>query len=132
MLHFIYSSTQLKELITNKDGWPTFVSFFVQDDGQGGKIAKIVKHTANEQGQYTQQPEQQIPVKGIPDVQITTGSSIPFQKGVQYNRDKELVQLGMIDQKAFLDDIEYPKRDEIIARMQQNAQQQAASQQKGK
>ncbi len=111
--------------ITNKTGWPKFVSFFVTDDGQGGQVAKITSSEPNDQGQYTQSPEQQIQIKGLPDIQVTTGSSIPFQKGVQYNRDKELFQLGVIDQEAILDDIEYPKRDEILQRMQKAAQEAA-------
>ena len=127
-LYLQFYTSQRTYAITNKDGWPQFISFFVTDDGQGGQVAKIVKQLPDETGRYTQQPEQQIPVKGLPDIQITTGSSIPFQKGVQYNRDKELAQMGMIDQKAMLDDIEYPKRDEIIARMQQAAQDAAAQQ----
>jgi hypothetical protein len=111
--------------LTGKGDWPEFVTFFIQD-GPQGQVANIQRSAPDMNGKYVQGSNQQIPVKGLPDVKVTTGSSIPFQKGVQYNRAKELFTMGAIDQTALLDQIEWPNKDEILERMSQAAQQAAA------
>jgi len=114
--------------ITNVEGWPTYVKFFVQDSPDGTTNVVINKSVPNAEGQYSQPPQETLKVKGIPDVQVVSGSSIPFQKAQQYNRAKELFQMKAIDQQALLEDLDFPKKEEILQRMQQAAQQQAQMQ----
>lgn len=130
-LYLQFYTAQRTYQITNKQGWPEFVSFFVGDDGQGGHTATINRTVMHPVNGPQVQPQQQLSIKGIPDIRITTGSSIPFQKGVQYQRDKELFQLGAIDQEALLKDIDYPKADEILQRMAKAQQAAQAAQQGG-
>lgn len=113
--------------LTNKEGWPEFVTFFVSED-ENGMTANVSRQTLNANGNYIPGPTQQIPVKGVPDIQVASGSSIPFAKAQKFEEAKQLFQMQAIDQKALLEDIDYPKRDEVIDRMAQVAQQAAASQ----
>lgn len=104
--------------ITNKEGWPEFVEFYIGEDGQ----ARMTKTAPDMSGKYSPQPTQTMPVKGLPDIQIVSGSSIPFQKAQQYNRAKELFTMGAIDQQALLEEVDFPDKEEILQRMKEQAQ----------
>ena len=130
-LYLQFYTVQRTFRITNKQGWPEFVNFFVSEDEQGNQIANVSRVKPDETGQnYAPGPTQQMNVKGIPDVEIVSGSSIPFQKAQQYNRAKDLFAMGAIDRQALLEEIDFPKKDEILQRMAQEAQSQAQA--KGK
>jgi hypothetical protein len=116
--------------LTNEMGWPEYVTFFVTEEN-GQKSAKMSSVVVDPQGGMNSGQTQTVPVKGIPDVQIVSASSIPFQKVQQFNRNIKLFEDGAIDQEALLDEIDQPNRQAILDRMKQAAEQQAAAQPPG-
>lgn len=111
--------------ITNKDGFPEHVQFYIQETPKG-RVANVGTMTPN--GLTNQQ---QVPVKGTPDVRIEVGSAVPFAKAVKSDNAKNLYQMGAIDREALFNLIDLPNKDAVLKRMtEMEAQQaQAAAQQ---
>lgn len=111
--------------ITNKQGFPEHVTFYIQDKEDGTRMASIKRQGP---GGVT---EQEIPVKGIPDVRITVGSALPFAKAIKDDNAKQLYQIQAIDRETLFDMIDLPNKDAVLKRMQAQelaAQQAAVSQ----
>jgi hypothetical protein len=63
------------------------------------------------------------------DVEVKVGPSVPYSQALLYEEAKEFYQLGIIDRKAVLEVTNFPNKEEIIARMEQ--EQAALMQQQG-
>lgn len=108
--------------ITNKEGFPEHVQFYIQDTDQG-RVANVARP-----GPTGAMVAQQVPVKGMPDVRIEVGSAMPFAKAIKNDAAKSLYQLGAIDREALFDMIDLPNKDAVLKRMQEaDAQQQQAA-----
>jgi hypothetical protein len=114
--------------ITNKEGFPEQVEFYISENEQGQQMANIRK-TSQVPGQAPQaQPMQQVPIKGVPDVRVVSGSALPFAKAQKNQSANQLFTSGAIDQQELLKAIDWPNRDEVIRRMEQKAQEAAQAQ----
>lgn len=75
----------------------------------------------------------QYEIKGNLDIRITTGTTLPFAKAQKKQQARELFQLGIYDAEDLLTDLEHPRKDSILnkmqGRMEAEAQAQAAVQQ---
>lgn len=60
------------------------------------------------------------------DIEVKVGPSIPYSQALLYEEAKEFYQLGVIDRKAVLEVTNFPNKEEILLRMEQ--QEQAAMQ----
>ena len=103
--------------VTGKEGYPSHVSFFVEEGPNGETIANF--STSNPDGTMGQ--TQQMEVKGMPDVDVQTGSSLPFAKAQKSRSGMELFNAQAIDQEALLDVIDFPKKQKVLERMKQAA-----------
>ncbi len=56
------------------------------------------------------------------DVQITVGPSIPYSQALLYEQAKEFYSLGIIDREAVLEASNFPNREKIMQRMQEQEQ----------
>lgn len=56
------------------------------------------------------------------DVEVKVGPSVPYSQSLLYQQSLEFYQAGLIDRKAVLDTVQFPNREEIIARMEQREQ----------
>lgn len=56
------------------------------------------------------------------DVQVKVGSSVPYSQALLWEQSKELYQIGAIDQQALLEVTNFPNREAILARMQEQAE----------
>ena len=106
--------------ITNEQGFPEFVEFYISKDESGQKTANI----GTSQGMLQQ------PVKGTPDVQIITGSALPFAKALKNKTVLEYVNAGLIDQEEALKTVDWPNYQAVVDRMAQAAQQAQMEEQK--
>ena len=61
---------------------------------------------------------------GMPDVIIKSGSTMPVSAAVKRQTSMELKQMGVLDQKAVLDEFDWDDKEAIIARMEKAAQEQ--------
>lgn len=106
--------------ITNKEGFPQNVEFFV--DGNTVNMT-----TKNPDGSIVS--SQQVDVRGTPDVNVQVGSALPFAKAQKSKTAMELFGAGAIDQQAVLEMLDIPDRDKILQRMEAEKQAQMQQQQ---
>lgn len=117
--------------ITNKEGFPQHVQFYIQDipaqpatPTAPGVPAQRVANVGI-QDPNGALSNQVVPIKGMPDVRIEVGSAMPFAKAVKNDAAKTLYQLGAIDREALFDMIDLPNKDAVLKRMQEAEAQQA-------
>lgn len=56
-------------------------------------------------------------IQGDFDVMVEAGSSMPVSKAARYNQATELRKMGVIDNQAYLEAIDWPGREKILQRM---------------
>ncbi len=99
---------------------PTFVEFAIDDRDPNGMLS-ITRRTHSydpEQGKYVSTPlETAQATKGLFDVKVQAGTSMPFAKASRSNLAIRLAEGGFIDQTALLDTLEWDKGSEIVQRM---------------
>lgn len=121
MLQF-YSGPRMAR-ITNKEGAPQFVEFSIQNDANR-KVFNFAQAQQAANG-IMMGPGQKMEIKGVPDVTVSTGSSLPFAKAQKSAVAKELFAAGAIDQEELLTSLDWPNAEKVILRMQEAAAQQA-------
>jgi hypothetical protein len=99
---------------------PRFVEFGIDDSSDGSSLT--IKRRAwtydPEQGKYVASPiEAAQAAKGLFDVKVQAGTSMPFAKAAKSNLAIRLFDSGAIDQQALLDALEWEKAAEVINRM---------------
>ena len=109
--------------VTNKQGFPEFVDFFITEDQQGNMTADVTR-TVNAQGEFSKMSPQQIVVKGIPDVSIKVGSNLPFSKRQKMQEAKEAYDRGLVTGEAYLSAIDWPNPSEEFRKAQEERAQQ--------
>ncbi len=99
---------------------PRFVEFGI-DDGQDGASLQVNRRSWDydpEQGKYVPSKlESAQATKGLFDVKVQAGTSMPFAKAAKSNLAIRLFEGQAIDQKALLNALEWDKADEVINRM---------------
>jgi hypothetical protein len=135
--------------VTGAQEWPEFYEVFFsrEEQQQQGipypdqfadpqEMVPTKKYIANsKQYQFNPSTRQYVavtewqataPSKGEFDIEVQAGTSLPFMKQRRTNLAFQLFQAQAIDQEALLDSVEFPKKDEIMRRM--NEAKQAAAQ----
>ena len=126
-----YYRTPRVTKITGKQGWPEMFEWFVEDSGDGGYVMNHKKYDFNEaQNGYTSSGEFKTvgPSKGVFDIDVISGTSLPFQKAQRGNLAMKLFENKAIDQQGLLDTLDWPNKEQLIQRMQKNAQMAAQAQ----
>lgn len=110
---------------------PQFVEFGIDDGNEDGKLT-INRRTWSydpNQGKYVSTPlESAQATKGLFDVKVQAGTSMPFARAQRSNLAIRLFEQGAIDQTALLETLEWDKAQEVIDRMN-NAKAAAAANQ---
>jgi hypothetical protein len=113
--------------ITGKDGWPEYFEFFFEETEDG--LTRMNKKSYNrvEDKKYVPDNENTIsaPTKGVFDVKVVAGSSMPFAKAQRDNMAFKLFEGQIIDGKEVLKTLEWPNAEEIEKRMADAQAQQA-------
>jgi hypothetical protein len=113
--------------VTNEQGFPEFVEFSIGQQEDGAKVARFAKK--DQAGQLLQVP-QEIPVKGLPDVKVESGSALPFARAQKTATALDLHGRGAITLQSLLESINWPNPDEEVQKVQEEqariAEQQAA------
>ena len=107
--------------ITNKQGWPEYMEFFIADDG-----AHIQKSTVNtETKQVAREQPRTLPAKGLPDVNSINGSALPFARAQKMDTAMKLFSQGAITLESLLQSVNWPNWQEEADKIrQQMAEQQ--------
>jgi len=115
--------------ITNKDGYPEFIEFYMPEvetvDMNGKKvikkIARIKRVATNPDGSQSVMQSRDMEVKGFPDVRVTTGSSLPYAKAQKAQTALTYFNAGAIDQQELLKAVDWPNMQEVLRRMAKQA-----------
>jgi hypothetical protein len=109
--------------ITNKEGWPESVTFFIKEDATGRKAMIERQEMQQSGGQPVLGPvrQEEFEVKGIPDVKVVSGSSLPFAKAQKTATALDLYTREAIDQEELLTAINWPNAEEVVRRMEEKA-----------
>jgi hypothetical protein len=111
--------------ITNKQGYPEFIEFYIPVNENGQKTAKITKISTQGNGVPIPGPQQSVEVKGMPDVRVISGSALPYAKAQKAAAALTYFNSHAIDQEELLKSVDWPNYEEVLRRMAQAAQQQA-------
>ena len=104
--------------ITNQEGFPEFVEFHVEDKPDGGKEAVVFK-TSYSNGIMTRGPEQRMTIKGIPDIKILGGSSLPFARSQRAAQASQLFTQGAITLESYLKALNWPNPEAELKKVQE-------------
>ena len=123
--------------ITGTPGWPDYFEFYIKDlvgksgqpNGQIQYVKKEHKYDQTAQKYVSGQWQNGEPSKGIFDIKVNSGTSLPYAKSQRSNLAMALFDKKAIDQKALLEAVDWPKYEELMKRMQEDAQQAAQAQQ---
>lgn len=97
--------------LTSKEGYPEFVTFFVEGDGED-RQATIQRTQIDEQGIPSKPQLQSMPAKGMPDVKALSGSNLPFARAQKNATALDLNSRGAITLESMLEAINWPNAKE--------------------
>jgi hypothetical protein len=122
--------------ITGQDGAQKFFKFNTASEpdetGSNQRVAYYQEYEPNEGGQQVPGEVRKMIIMGDFDIRVSTGSDLPFEAADKERKALALFDRQIIDAEEVLDQLNYPNKDKILARMQQlqiQAQQQAMAQQ---
>tara|TARA_R110000868_G_scaffold62962_4_gene189975 strand:- start:3567 stop:5483 length:1917 start_codon:yes stop_codon:yes gene_type:complete len=96
-------------------------------DDRGNPLRKaVVRHADPTTGQFGD--AQEMMIKGELDVQVSTGSTLPFMKAQKAQDVKDLFTMGLVDQEEVLKTLDWPNYQGLMARMQKKMEQDAMAQ----
>jgi hypothetical protein len=115
--------------LTNKDGSMKFFKFHVEHQEDGTKMARYRPFDQGEDGKHYEGQEKSVEIKGMLDVKVNTGSTLPFAKADEQNKAFQLFDRGIVDEEEVLKRLDYPNWESVLQRVMQRkaemAQQQA-------
>ena len=120
--------------ISGAKKWPEWFEFYVEDiQGEGNEP----KYRSN-QREWKYNEDEKKPVagnwkqsgesKGVFDIDVVSGTSLPFMKAQRGELALRLATMQMIDQDSLLETLDWPNKEETMRRMQEAAQAQAEAQ----
>lgn len=116
--------------LTNKDGSMKFFKFSVENTDQGKVVKYRPFHQGDDGGTY-EGDEVVMPVKGMLDVRVATGSTLPFAKAEKEQKSLELFDRGIIDEEEVLKNLDYPNWESVLQRVQEKKAMMAEAQTQG-
>jgi hypothetical protein len=115
--------------LTNNQNAQKYFKFSVETNENGEKQVRVRNYVQDNSGTFKEDLNEKIyPVKGLFDVKVSTGSSLPFAKQEKFAVAKTLYELGVIDEEALLKDADYPNWESVLSRVQEKKAREAAMQ----
>lgn len=118
-----YTAPRVTRIANPKEGWPEHLEFYIGQDPKGGKVANITPMGPTGMGNT-----QQIPISGMPDVIIQSGSALPYGRAQKQAMANEQLRLGAIDLETYLEDVGRNDAQKIIQRLDQQKAKEAQAQ----
>lgn len=123
MLQYYRSPRMVR--LTGKEGWPEYFEFYIQEDENGDYTPIKQQYNYDEDNKkYTPSGrwERGKPSKGLFDIEVISGTALPFMKEKRGSLARQLHQQGVIDEEELLTVLEWPRKEEVLRRMEQKAQ----------
>lgn len=121
-----YSVPRMMRITNSEDVTEYFKVEFQQHDD--GSMLKYTPYVKNEEGEYQEGPVELLPISGLLDVRVITGTLLPFNKAVKENRLFSMYRDGIIDREEVLKGTDHPNWEKVLERMDQKDQQAAQQQ----
>lgn len=102
----------------------------IDEKGEAHQVMTTQEFTRDDQtGQSIPGDVNQIDIKGNLDAIITTGTTLPFAKAQREFQARNLLELGIYDEEDYLADIQHPRKDKVLQKLNERkqAQQEAAA-----
>jgi hypothetical protein len=125
-----YDVQRVYAVTNDQDGSTKYFRFSIQKKDDGSKVARVIDYKKMGNA-YEPLGMRQIPIsaQAMFDVQIETGSSLPFAKADKEQRVYQLFDRGIIDAEEVMNSLQYPNAALVLDRMNQKAQAAAEAQQ---
>lgn len=108
--------------ITGRNEWPDYFEFWLEDSGDPNKplIANMQNFVKTDRG-YERKLEinRAAPSRGLFDIEVTGGTSLPFQKEKRGTLARELYKAKVIDEEDLLDALEWPNKEKALRKIEQ-------------
>jgi hypothetical protein len=127
--------------ITENENVPTYFKIAIDEkldeSGEAQAVATVqdIQPVQDQFGNETFTPTQtrQFEIKSNFDTRVSVGSSLPFRKAQREAKAQQLFQLGIYDEEDLLTDLEHPRKEQILEKINQRkeAAAQAAQAQAG-
>lgn len=115
-----YTAPQVFRL-TNQDGSMKFFKFSVEAQAnEMGEVKRTVKYRPFQEGEdggLYEGEEKAIPVNGMLDLKVMTGSNLSFAKDAAKNEALQLFDRHIIDEEEVLKRFDYPNREAVLQRV---------------
>jgi hypothetical protein len=115
-----YTAPQIFRL-TNKDGSRRFFKFHVENSvdasGAQSKVARYRPFDEGEDGKIYEGEEVAMPVSGMLDLKVNTGTSLSFAKEANQNKAIQLFDRAIIDEEEVLKAFDYPNWEAVLQRV---------------
>jgi hypothetical protein len=116
--------------VTENENVPTYfkiaIDETIDESGEAQMAATVqdIEPSQNEFGEQVFTPTQtrQFEIKSTFDTRVSVGSSLPFRKAQREQRANQLFQLGIYDAEDLLEDLEHPRKEQILEKLQQRQQ----------
>ena len=111
--------------------WPDYVEWWVEMiQGEGGDrtyrpMSRRTTYDESLQGYVQQDATQGHSTRGDFDVDVTSGTSLPFMKQQRSDQAQQLFQMKAIDQTSLLDVLDWPEKEKVEQRMDKQQQETA-------
>jgi hypothetical protein len=109
--------------ITGKQIWPEYFEFYVEDLPEENKVKYTKKgYKFDEtQNRYIEDALVEGISKGVFDVKVLSGTSLPFAKAQRSNIAFKLFDSKVIDPEELLTTLEWPDKEKVLKRIQDAA-----------
>jgi hypothetical protein len=131
-LIFQYYTSPRVIRITGNENWPQYFEFYIQNTEQGYVMNRKRHMPQPETGKYVPETgfSQIGPSKGVFDIKVQSGTSLPFAKEQRMNLAMQLRKQSDLSREGLYEALEWPNSQEELQRMaEQEAQQAQAAQQ---
>jgi hypothetical protein len=119
--------------ITNNESAIKYFKFYVEDEfDKSGLVQEQIRAVIQQievnpvTGETILGEEKTIDIKGDLDVEIDVGSTLPIAKAAREATADKLIQLGIIDEEDYLDNVEFPNKEKILNKLMKRKEQAAA------
>ena len=119
--------------LTGKDGIPYWLKLSIEKsvDDKGNKLttAIIQSYAKGDNGQVITSDPERVFLRGELDIKVQSGSALPFEAADKERKALALFDREIIDAEEVLDQMQYPNREKVLARLAQRQQEAAQAQQ---
>lgn len=118
-----YSLPRIVRLTSNEES-AKFFKFYVgsstDETGAVTKFAEIAEYKKDPMnGQYIEEAPRRIEIKSRLDVRMEVGTSLPYAKTEKRVIAEKLFDKGIIDEEEFLTQLDYPRKEKILEKLNQ-------------